>query len=122
MRWKTSLIAVAAAVLSAVTMTAGAMAHGGGHGGGGHGGGSFGGHGGLGGHGFGGHVAFAGRVGHSDHGRFTHFDRDRFGHFRFRRRFFFAGIGPGFYDGPYYDYGYGGCRVLTSRGWVWVCQ
>ena len=109
MRWKTRLIAVAAAVvLSAATMTTGAVAHGGGHG--------------FGGHSFGGHAFFAGRVGHFDHDRFAHFDHDRFHHFRFRRHFFFAGIGPGFYDGPYYDYGYTGCRVFTPHGWVWLCQ
>jgi hypothetical protein len=105
MRWKTSSIAVAAAVvLSAATMTTGAVAHGG------HGGGGFGGHG-FGGHSFGSHAFFA--------GRFAHFDHDRFHHFRFRRHFFFAGIAPGFYDWPY---GYSSCRVLTPRGWVWVCQ
>jgi hypothetical protein len=30
-----------------------------------------------------------------------------------------AGVGPGFYDWAYYDYG--SCRVLTSYGWLWVC-
>jgi hypothetical protein len=114
MRWKTGLMAVAAAVtLSAATMTTGAVAHGGG--GGGHSG--FGGHGfggsGFGGHSFGGH-AFVG-------GRFAHFD-GRFGRFGSRRHFFFAGVGPGFYDWPYYDYDYSDCRVLTRHGWVWACQ
>ncbi len=71
---------------------------------------------------FGGHAFFGARFGHFDHGRFARFDHDRFHHFRFRRHFFFAGIGPGFYDWPYDDYSYSSCRVLTPRGWVWVCQ
>jgi hypothetical protein len=142
MRWKTRLIAVAAAVLLSVApLTTGAFAHGGGHGGGGFGGGGhggFGGHGfsghGFSGHGFGGH-GFVGR-GFGGHGfvgrgfgghafvggRFGHFDHGHFGRFGFRRHFFFAGVGPGFYDWPYYDYSYSGCRVLTPYGWVWACQ
>ena len=63
---------------------------------------------------------FAGaRFGHFDHGRFGRFDHDRF--VGFRRHFFFAGVGPGFYDWPYDDYNYGNCRVLTPNGWVWAC-
>jgi len=137
MRWTTKLVTIVAAVALSAAVATGARAHGGG---GGHGGGGFGGggHGGFGGHGFGAHGfaghgfdgrgfggrnfdgrGFAGaRFGHCDHGRFGRFDHDRVG---FRRHFFFAGVGPGFYDWPYDDYGYGSCRVPTRNGWVWAC-
>ena len=57
-------------------------------------------------------------AGHSFAG-FAAFHHDHFHHGRFHRRFFFAGVGPGFYDWPYYDYD--SCRVLTAYGWRWVC-
>jgi hypothetical protein len=133
--------ALAAAVaLGAVMATTGALAHGHGGGGGGSGGGGHG-HAG-GGHAFAGH-AFAARAGgvpmmatHVSvqpsvgqvfapraprYQSFAHpagFHLDNIHRRHVHRRVFFAGAGPVFYDWPYDG---GSCRVLTARGWVWVC-
>src|SRR5579872_1244591 len=129
MRRKSIALAVALA-LGAATATSGAVARGGpgGGGGGGHGGFAGGGHAfaghafvsrGVGGHVFAGH-AFAGHAfagpglgGRTFAGtRVAHFDHGRFHHFRFHRRFFFAAVGPDFYDWPYDDEG--PCRVWNG--------
>ena len=131
----TTRTAFAAAVALGVAMaTTGALAHGHGGGGGGHG------HAG-GGHAFAGHAlaARAGGVAMMAHvsaqpfvgqvfaphalrnqsfGHLASLHHDQFHQRHVHRRVFFTGVGQVFYDWPYDD---GSCRVLTARGWVWVC-